>query len=225
MLFDPTFILVIIALILALLAQQQVKGNYKKFSRIPASIGLTGAELARKMLIDNGLDGIDIQPVKGILTDNYHPVKKIIFLSEGVYNSISLAALAIAAHETGHALQYAAGYTPVKIRGSLLPSASIGSTLAFPLFFIGLLLTNQVLMDIGIWFFGAALLFQLVTLPVEFNASARALQYLQNGYLRDTTEIQGARAVLRAAALTYVAATLMALVQFLRLIFLRGSRS
>lgn len=225
MYYDPTLILVIVAFILALLAQQQVKGSYQKYSRIASSERLTGAEIARRMLNDNNIYDVDIQPVKGNLTDNYHPVKKTIFLSEGVYNSYSIAAIAIAAHETGHALQYSRGYLPVKIRGSLLPGASIGSTLAFPIFFIGLLFSMPYLMNIGIWFFGAALAFQIVTLPVEFNASSRALAYLKNGCLKSDIEVRGATSVLKAAALTYVASTLMTLAHFIRLLFLRGSRN
>ncbi|MDP8220340.1 MAG: zinc metallopeptidase [Candidatus Stygibacter frigidus] len=224
MFFDPTLILVIIALIFAMLAQQQVMGKYKKFAKIPNSMGLTGAQMARRMLDDNGLEDINIKPIKGTLTDNYHPLKKIIFLSEGVYNSASIAAIAIAAHETGHAIQYAADYIPVKIRGGLVPTANIGSTMAFPMFLLGFLFSIPFLMDLGIWFFGAALVFHLVTLPVEFNASARAIQYLKLNYISEQKEIQGTRSVLQAAALTYVASTMMALAQFLRLIILRGSR-
>lgn len=221
---DPTFILVIIAMIFAMIAQSQVMGQYKKYSKIGNSAGLSGADVARKILDENGLSDIDVKPIKGQLTDNYHPGEKAIYLSEGVYGSYSLAAVCIAAHESGHALQYASGYLPVKLRGSLVPTANLGSTMAFPLFFIGLLFSLPLLMDIGIWFFGAALAFHLVTLPVEFNASTRAIAWLKQNLLYDHKEILGAQRVLRAAALTYVASTLMALVQFLRLIILRGSR-
>lgn len=223
--YDPTIILVLIVFALSIFAQHQVTGKYKKYSKIASQAGLTGADLARAMLAANGLDDIEIKPIAGNLTDNFHPIKKTIYLSEGVYGSYSLSALAIAAHETGHALQYARGYLPVKIRGSLLPAASFGSNFAFPLFFLGLLFSIPALMDIGIWVFGAALLFQIVTLPVEFDASKRGLQYLKANVLHNNMEVSAAQQVLRAAALTYVASTLMALVQFLRLIFLRGRRN
>ena len=224
MFYDPTIILVIVALVFSIIAQRQVMGKYKKFAKIPNSMGLTGAQMARIMLDDNGLGDISIQPIKGTLTDNFHPLKKTIFLSEGVYGSASIAAIAIAAHETGHALQYAADYIPVKIRGGLVPTANLGSTMAFPMFFIGFLFSIPFLMDLGIWFFAAALIFHLVTLPVEFNASARAIQYLKINYVSEQRELQGTKSVLQAAALTYVASTLMALAQFLRLVILRGSR-
>jgi Zn-dependent membrane protease YugP len=222
--FDPTFILVIIALIFAMIAQNQVMGKYKKFAQVPSTTGMTGAQVARRMLDENGLSHIKIQPVKGTLTDNYHPAKQTIFLSEGVYNSYSISAVSIAAHETGHALQYASGYVPVKIRGSLVPTANFGSTLAFPMFIFGFLFSIPILMDLGIWFFGAALAFHVVTLPVEFNASSRALEFLDSNLIADPREMKGASAVLKAAALTYVASTLMALAQFLRLLILRGAR-
>jgi uncharacterized protein len=176
------------------------------------------------MLSDNGVTGIEIKPIKGTLTDNYHPLQKTIYLSEGVYSSKSISAICIAAHETGHALQYARGYAPVKIRGSLVPTANIGSTLAFPMFIFGLFFSLPFLMDLGIWFFGAALAFHIITLPVEFNASSRAIGYLQSHLIHDTQELSACKSVLNAAALTYVASTLMALAQFLRLIMLRGSR-
>ncbi len=221
---DPTFILVIVALIFAMIAQQQVMGKYKKYAKVPNSIGMTGAQIARRMLDDHSLQNIVIQRIQGSLTDNYHPIKKTIFLSEGVFDSYSISAISIAAHETGHALQYASGYLPVKLRGNLVPSANLGSTLAFPMFIFGLLFSIPFLMDLGIWLFAAALIFHVITLPVEFNASHRAIQYLKTNYLHDSMELNGAKAVLNAAALTYVASTLMALAQFLRLIILRGSR-
>lgn len=223
--YDPTIIFVLIALVLAVLAQRQVTGKYKKYSHIRAEANISGAELARMMLADSNIDDIDVLPINGSLTDNYHPIKKTIYLSEGVYSSTSIAALAIAAHETGHAMQYAEGYLGVRIRGKLLPAASFGSNMAFPLFFIGLLFSIPFFMDIGIWFFGAALLFQIVTLPVEFDASKKGLAYLKSCVLKNEIEISGASQVLRAAALTYVASAIMALVQFLRLIFLRGNRN
>jgi Zn-dependent membrane protease YugP len=185
---------------------------------------MTGAQVARTILNRNGLADVAVKPVAGVMSDHYDPRTREVCLSEGVYNSTSVSAISIAAHEVGHALQHAEQYAPLQIRASILPVANLGSTAAFPLFFIGLLLRTGFLMDLGIFFFAGALLFHLVTLPVEYNASSRALKQIQNGLVYQDEEIAGSRKVLNAAALTYVAATLMALMQLIRLILIRNSR-
>ncbi|TKJ41772.1 zinc metallopeptidase [candidate division LCP-89 bacterium B3_LCP] len=224
--FDPTFILLIPALILAFYAQSKVKSTFAKFSKVRASRSNTGKDVARALLDMRGLGDIPVELTKGRLSDHYDPRKKILRLSEPVYGSDSVAALGIAAHETGHALQHADNYGPLMLRSSIVPVANFGSFLAFPLFFIGFLFSNSVpwLMDVGIIFFSGAVAFSLITLPVEFNASSRALTLLrEGGYLTDT-ELPHAKAVLNAAAWTYVAAATMAITHLVRLLILRGMR-
>lgn len=224
--FDRTMILILPALVLAVWAQFKVRSTYNKYQQVPSRMGLSGAQVARRILDTNGLLNVGVEAVAGDLTDHYHPKDKVVRLSESIYGSNSLAALAIAAHETGHAVQDQVGYAPMTLRSRLVPMANLGSTLAFPLFFIGLIFSAKVgwLMDLGILFFSAAVLFHMVTLPVEFDASARAIRVLNdNGYLAPD-EIQGARKVLNAAAWTYVAAASMAVLELLRLIILRQSR-
>lgn len=224
---DTTFFLLIPPLILALYARQKVRSTYKNFSRINASSRISGSKMASEILNTSGAHDVKLEKSKGHLTDHYDPRKKVLRLSDGVYGSSSLAALGIAAHEAGHALQHHSGYFPLHIRNSIYPVASFGSTLAFPLFFIGFIFSQSgpnVLMDLGILLFAGAVVFSVLTLPVEFNASRRALALLQKGgYLRGK-ELDGARRVLSAAALTYVAATAMAAMQLLRMVLLRGSR-
>ncbi|MEA3493340.1 MAG: zinc metallopeptidase [Candidatus Margulisiibacteriota bacterium] len=222
--YDPTFLLVIPALLLALFAQSRVQSTYKKYSRVPGSRGYTGAQLARYILDDQRMTNVKIEAIPGSLSDHYDPRSKTLRLSNEIYNSNSVAALGIAAHEVGHAIQDAKAYFPLKIRSSIVPVANFGSWLAFPLFFIGLISEIPQLMDLGILFFTVAVGFSLITLPVEFNASSRAITILQNGrYLMDK-EIPMARKVLSAAALTYVAATAMAILNLVRLLILRGRR-
>lgn len=222
--YDPTFILLIPALLLALYAQFLVKSTFAKYSKVSASSGLTGAEVAENLLRDGGLSQVEIEEVPGALTDHYDPRSKILRLSPPISRSKSVAALGIAAHEVGHALQHKEAMGIFQIRQSIVPVANLGSNLAFPLFFIGLIFSAKSLMDIGILLFSGAVLFQLVTLPVEFNASSRALALLRNrGYLAET-EVTHARKVLNAAALTYVAATAMAVLQLVRLLLLRSQR-
>jgi Zn-dependent membrane protease YugP len=192
-----------------------------------AQSGLTGAEAARSLLNTGGAGDVPVERIAGQLTDNYDPRKKVLRLSEGVYDGRSLAALGIAAHETGHALQHHNHYAPLQFRNGFFPVANIGSSLAFPLFFIGLLTSSRgpsVLMDIGILLFTAAVLFSVVTLPVEFNASKRAVHILETQGLLNGQEIAGARKVLSAAALTYVAATATAILWLVRMLIIRGSR-
>lgn len=222
--YDPTYILVIPALIFAMWAQRKVTSTFRKYSREYAASNMTGTEVARSLLDANGLHDVKIELTRGNLTDHYDPTKKVLRLSQSVHNSSSVAALGIAAHETGHALQHANSYIPLRIRNNLFPIASFGSQAAFPLFFLGLLFSAPVLMDVGIWFFVAALAFQLVTLPVEFNASNRALELLTtNGYITQT-ERPKTKAVLSAASMTYVAAVAMSATQLLRLLLVRNSR-
>ncbi|MBM3324816.1 MAG: zinc metallopeptidase [Calditrichaeota bacterium] len=223
--FDPTFIILIPALVLAIWAQTKVRSTYQKFSQVRNRANLTGAQVARRILDSQGLSDIKVEPVEGELTDHYDPRKRVVRLSEGVYNSPSLAALGVAAHETGHALQHKFQYAPMTVRAGFVPVAQFGSTLAIPLFLIGLFIPSiSWMMDLGILFFAGAVLFHLVTLPVEFNATGRAIKILSGGGYLAPDETDGARRVLSAAAWTYVAAATMALLQLLRLILLRGSR-
>ena len=218
MYFDSTYLILIPAILFALWAQSRVKSTYAKYSREFA--GLTGAEAARMVLEMNGVNDVDIRPIAGELTDHFDPKTNTISLSQGVYNVTSVAAVGIAAHEAGHAVQYAVGYSPIKLRTAIIPVTNIGSTLSWPLLLIGVLLGNQTLAMAGVVLFCAVVLFQLVTLPVEFNASNRALDTLgASGYLQPE-QLNGAAKVLRAAAMTYVAALAQALAQLLRLLMI-----
>jgi len=221
---DPTFLLLIPVLILVFWAQANVKGTYEKYKKVPNSVRITGKEVAERLLSKNGIYGVPVLCDKGELTDHYHPSKREVVLSSDVYHGTSIAAISIAAHEVGHAIQHDHGYSPVVIRGSLLPVANIGSQAGIPMFFIGLLFQFEILMTIGIIFFAFALLFHLVTLPVEFNASRRAIAQLTEGYTTTDLEVKQCRKMLNAAAMTYVASTLMILIQLIRLILLRNSR-
>ncbi len=223
--FDGTMILIIPVLILAFWAQSKVRSNFSKFSKVRSNSGQTGAEVAETILRENGIYDVRVLPEKGELTDHYNPSTKEVHLSEPIFYGTSIASLSIAAHEVGHAIQHAKGYYPVILRGQLLPVANIGSTMAFPLFIAGMIFSFPALMDIGIIFFSAALLFHIVTLPVEFNASFRAINQLrETGIVVQSEEIAGCKSMLSAAAMTYVASTLMALMQLIRLLILRGSR-
>ena len=220
------WLLFIPAMVFALIAQGMVKSAYAKYSRVGASSRITGAQVSRLLLNQGGAGDVTVEEIPGQLTDHYDPRKKVLRLSQGVFGSSSLAALGIAAHETGHALQHHEHYAALMARNAIYPVANIGSTLAFPLFLIGMIAGSgaAVLMDIGILLFVAAVLFTVVTLPVEFNASRRAVALLQNqGYL-GPEELVGAKKVLNAAALTYVAATATAVLQLFRLLLIRGSR-
>jgi Zn-dependent membrane protease YugP len=225
--FDWTFFLIIPPLILALYAQGKVKGAYKKYSQVFASSRTTGAQVAYQLLQTAGAGDIKIEKQPGELTDHYDPRKRVLRLSQGVHDSSSIAALGIAAHEAGHAIQHRQHYQPMNLRSLIYPVANIGSTLAFPLFFIGFIFSKRgpsVLMDIGIMLFAGAVAFSVVTLPVEFNASKRALALLEERRFLTPDEMVGARKVLGAAALTYVASTAMAAMQLLRMFLMRQSR-
>lgn len=225
--FDFTMIVVLPALFFAMWAQARVTSTYRRFAGIMARSGANGAQVARKLLNDAGLYDVDVQMGHGYLTDHYDPRGRVIRLSPDVYHGNSLAALGIAAHETGHAIQHGDGYFPLNLRNNIFPVASLGSRMAMPLFLLGLFFAGAGLgwlMDVGILFFAFAVLFQLVTLPVEFNASGRAIALLEGAGFLGTDEIGSARQVLNAAALTYIAAAAVSLTQLLRLLMLRNRR-
>lgn len=224
-------ILAVPAILFSLLAQWKVNSTFKKYSKIRARRGTTGAQAAGAILRQNGLYDIGVERVGGRLTDHYDPRKKLIRLSDAVGGETSVAAVGIAAHEAGHALQHATSYGPIRLRQAIIPVTRLGSFLAFPLIIAGLFFMNEALNDfgpllinLGILFFGAAFVFQLVTLPVEFNASRRALQALEGSNMLDQNELVGAQKVLSAAALTYVAALAVSLAQLLRLLLVFGRR-
>lgn len=221
--FDPTYFLVLIGAVLCIAAQARVSSTYNKFSRVRSRTGMTGAEAAQKILQMSGIYDVRIEHVGGSLTDHYDPTKKVLRLSDTVYGSDSLAAIGVAAHECGHAVQHNKGYAPLQIRSTLVPAANIGSKAGIPLIILGAILgMNQVLIQIGIWVFALAVLFQVVTLPVEFNASGRALAMLGDYGMMANDEVRSCRKVLSAAALTYVAAAASAILQLLRLVLLFG---
>ena len=218
------FILVLPAVFLALWAQARVKSTFRKYSEQTTHRGLTGADAARAVLRANGVDDVHIERVEGQLTDHYDPRTNVIRLSQSVYDSTSVAAVGVAAHEAGHAAQYAEGYGPMKVRTAIIPATQVGSFLAWPLLFIGMFFNYPSLITMGIVFFGMATLFQLVTLPVEYNASHRAIAALAEGQYLTESELPGAQRTLNAAALTYVAALAVSLAQMLRLLLLFGGR-
>jgi len=221
--FDSTMLMILPALVLAIWAQFKVRSTYRKFQEIRSSSGITGATVAKRILNNSGIYDVEVESVPGELSDHYDPRIKKVRLSEHNFESSSLSAIAVAAHEVGHAIQHNTGYAPLQMRHSILPVTNLASWAAFPLFFIGLFIGTPFLMNLGIIFFAAVVVFHLVTLPVEFNASKRALAILENqGYLV-TREVEGARSVLNAAALTYVAAAAMAVLQLLRLVLLSRS--
>ena len=220
--FDPTMMLLIPALLLAMWAQMRVKSVFARYSAVGSRRGVTAASAARAILDRFGLQNVPVDRVGGNLTDPYDPRDKSLSLSDSVYGSTSIAAIGVAAHEVGHAIQDSVNYSPLKIRNTIVPVVGIGSTLAFPLFFIGILLRGEMLMNLGILLFLGVILFHLVTLPVEFDASNRALRVLADTGILSTDEIGGAGSVLRAASWTYIAATVMAFAQLIRLLFLRG---
>lgn len=222
--YDPTFILVLPALFLAMYAQFKVKSTFARYLQERSYAGLTGAQVARQLLNANGLHNVNVERIGGELTDHYDPRSETVRLSPHVYDGTSVAAIGVAAHEVGHAVQHARGYAPLGLRTSLFPVAAVGSQMAFPLFMMGFLFSIDMLMLVGIWFFIAALGFQLITLPVEFNASRRALAALQSGGYLTQAEVPKAKAVLSAAALTYVATVAVAASQLIRLLFLRSQR-
>jgi uncharacterized protein len=227
---DPTLLLMIPGLIFTLWAQMKVKSAFDKYSKIGVRSGITGAEIARKILKSAGLEGVAVEPTPGHLTDHYDPTKGVLRLSDSVYGSRSIAALGVAAHEAGHAIQHAEKYPALVMRTVIAPAAATGSQLGIWIFMIGMFIgyfahTNMTwILDIGIILFTAAVFFTIVTLPVEFNASKRAIMILRDGGYLTTDELPKAKAVLDAAALTYVAAAATAVLTLIRLIILRNSR-
>jgi hypothetical protein len=222
---DPTYVLVLIGAVLCLLAQAKVSSTFNKYAKVRSRSGMTGAQAAQKILNMSGIYDVQVEHISGQLTDHYDPSNKVLRLSDSVYGSYSVAAIGVAAHECGHAVQHQKGYAPLKLRSALVPAANIGSKAGIPLILLGALLgMNQVLIQIGIWVFSLAVLFQIVTLPVEFNASGRALAMLGNYGMMERDEVKGCRNVLKAAALTYVAAAASAILQLLRLVLLFGRR-
>lgn len=232
--YDPTYILVLIGAILSIAASQMVNSTYRKYAKVRARSGMTGADAARRILQMSGITDVQIQHISGELTDHYDPTKKVLRLSDTVYDSRSVAAIGVAAHECGHALQHKEGYAPLKIRSTLVPAANLGSRLGLPIVILGLILGIGFplpgggyfsLAQIGIWVFSLAVLFQIVTLPVEFNASGRALKMLGSYGIMSDDEVDDCKRVLGAAALTYVAAAAASILQLLRLVILaRGRR-
>ena len=220
--FDPLFlVLVLPTMIFAMWAQHRVSSSFKQYSQIRTLRGLTGAQAANEVLRQAGVYGVQVERVDGHLTDHFDPRDNVIRLSDSVYDASTIAAVGVAAHEAGHAIQHAHGYVPMKVRAAIIPITSIGSKLAMPLVLIGFIMGMTGLINIGILLFGAVVVFQLVTLPVEFNASRRAVAVLDNSAILTSDELKGSKRVLTAAALTYVGALAVSLAQLIRLILLR----
>lgn len=224
--YDWTYFLLIPAIILTIWAQSKVQNTYKKYSRIRSEKGYTGAQIARKILDNHGLTyvGIELSPGKG-LSDHFDPRSNVVRLSEGVYHSSSLAAIGIAAHEAGHAIQYSDEYPPIKIRNAIIPVTNFGSKAAMPLLLLGLIFSIPEIAFLGVLAYSLAVIFQMITLPVEFNASNRAVEILGNNHYLSQDELKGSKKVLSAAAMTYLAAAFVALMQLIRILLIaRGSR-
>ena len=227
MYFDPTYFLVLIGVVLSLLASGRVKSTFSKYANVRNSRGITGAEAAEQVLHRAGIYDVRVERVGGNLTDHYDPRTKVLRLSDSVYGQTSVAAVGVATHECGHAIQHAVGYAPLKLRSTLVPIANFGSKIAWPLIIFGLFIRGEssaLLINIGIIAFLAAVVFQLITLPVEFNASNRAIRMIADSGMMQGQEIQGAKKVLNAAALTYVASAATAILQLLRILILTGGR-
>ena len=222
--FDPTYLLVIIGALLSMWASARVNGTFQKYSQMRSRTGMTGADAARQLLRSQGVFDVTVQPVQGQLTDHYDPRTKTVNLSESVYSRTSVAAIGVAAHECGHAIQDNVGYGPLRLRAAFVPVANLGSKLSLPLILFGMLIGLTPFIRIGIWMFVLALLFQVITLPVEFNASGRAVKLLGEIGILQGDEVDCTKKVLGAAALTYVAAVAASLLQLLRLVILFGGR-
>ncbi len=223
--FDYMYLLLIVAAVFSMIASAQVSSTFNKYNKVRSASGLTGAETARRILDRNGLQDIPVERVAGNLSDHYDPSKRVLRLSDSTYNSPSVAAIGVAAHECGHAVQHQMNYGPLKLRSALVPAANIGSRMGIPIILLGFLLGyNSVLIQIGILVFSLAVLFQVVTLPVEFNASARALRMLEEYGILGANETSQSKKVLKAAAMTYVAAAAASVIQLLRLVLLSGRR-
>lgn len=224
---DPTYILVVIGAVICMIASARVKGTFNKYSQLRSMSGMNGAQVAQRVLQAAGIYDVQVRHVSGSLTDHYNPRTKTVNLSDPVYNATSVAALGVAAHECGHAIQHAKSYAPLSIRSALVPIANFGSMLAWPVILIGLFFNTRssgLIIDIGILLFSAAVLFQLVTLPVEFDASRRALVMLRTQGILADDELRYTRRVLKSAALTYVASAAAAILQLLRIILITNGR-
>lgn len=225
--YDSTYILILVGVILSLLASAGVNSAFTKYSKVRNSRGITGAEAAERVLHSAGIYDVKIEKVAGNLSDHYDPRSKVLRLSEGVYSQATVAAVGVATHECGHAIQHARGYAPLQLRSVLVPIANFGSRIAWPLILIGLLFSSEssmMFIYLGIFAYLAAVLFQVVTLPVEFNASRRAVQMIEQTALLQEDEVRGTKKVLRAAALTYVASAVASILQLLRIFLLAGGR-
>lgn len=220
---DGTYVLIILAFLISALVSAKMNATFSKYSKVRSYCGMTGAQAAQRILSSAGIYDVRIEHVSGKLTDHYDPSNKVLRLSDAVYGNTSIAAIGVAAHECGHAVQHARNYVPLSVRSAIVPVANFGSQLSWPLFLAGLIFSFRPLLMIGILLFCAALLFQIVTLPVEFNASARALRMLDETGIMGRQEIRGTKKVLRAAAMTYVAAVIGSLLQLLRLLILSGA--
>lgn len=228
MYFDSTYVLVLIGVIICMIASAKMNSTFSRYSRVRSRSGLTGREAAERILYSAGIRDVRVEHVSGNLTDHYDPRGKVLRLSDATYNSNSVAAIGVAAHECGHAIQHQVGYVPLTVRGSLVPIVNFGSSIAWPLILIGLFMNSRMsvlLLNLGILAFSLAVLFQIVTLPVEFNASARAVKILGRTGLLYEDEVKDTKKVLKAAALTYVAGTMSAILQLLRIILLTNRRN
>lgn len=221
---DPTYIIVLPAILLAIYAQIRVQSTYRRFSEVPIANGLTGAQVAQEVLRRNGLSGVEIDRTDGMLSDHYDPRTRTLRLSSDVHDGISVAAAGVAAHETGHAIQHARGYAPLALRSAMVPTAQFGTFLAWPIFIFGFLFHSGTMLQLGILIYSAVVAFTVVTLPVEFDASARALRALREESLVTADELRGVRSVLTAAALTYVAAAATAVLELVRMLLLANAR-
>lgn len=223
--FDKTYFLVLIGLVISMIAQSNINAKFNKYKKIKSKRGMTGAEAAQMVLDYNNYRDISIKRVSGSLSDYFNPMTKEVALSDTSFKDSSIASLAVALHEIGHVIQFKEGYVPLKIKSYIVPAVNFGSKLSFPILLVGIFLSQQNLINIGLALFSLTLLFQLVTLPVEFNASKRAIVALERTHILDESEIPGARDMLRSAAFTYVAATLATALQLLRLFILFGNRN
>jgi hypothetical protein len=227
MFFDSTYILVLIGVVICLIASRKMNATFNRYSRVRNHSGMTGREAAERILRQAGIYDVRVERVAGNLTDHYDPSNKVLRLSDATYGSNSVAAMGVAAHECGHAIQHATGYVPLSVRGALVPVANFGSTIAWPLIILGLFIggnSSVLLLNLGILAFSLAVLFQIVTLPVEFNASRRAVNILDSTHMLYPDEVDATKKVLKAAALTYVASAASAILQLLRILLLTGNR-
>lgn len=227
MFYDSTYILVVIGAIISMIAQARVKSTFSKYSRMGSASGLTGAAAAQKILTDAGITDVEIRHIAGNLTDNYNPGQQTLNLSDSTIYSNSVAAIGVAAHECGHAIQHHRGYAPLHMRSLLYPAASFGQNIAWPVILVGLMMNSRMsllLLNVGIILFSLGVLFQLITLPVEFNASSRAVRILRNSGMMSEQELHAVKQVLTAAALTYVASACASILSLLRIVLLSGRK-